>query len=148
MRKLLLASAALALVAGTANAADNDSVTVTTTVPQACNVSITETNVALPADAVGTAVANFTYVCNFTDTTADLAWNSTNGGVTDGFTTHNYSIVSSLGGSGTAAAEPTDSNVATTANVASGPQTVTLQLLSPIIVAGTYTDTLAVTITP
>jgi hypothetical protein len=142
MRKLLLATAALAVLGGPAMAATT---TVTTTVPQSCTASI-DPNVSLPADA-SAVTGNFSYTCNFTGNTADVTWKSTNGGVTDGATTHDYSITSSIGGSGVASIDHTESDVATTANVAS-PQTFTLQLLNPIIVAGTYTDTLAVTIAP
>jgi opacity protein-like surface antigen len=146
MRKILLASAALALLGGNAMAAD---VTVTTTVAQACSVSA-DPSVILPANG-SSVVGAYSYQCNFTGSTADLTWSSANGGVdadgVGGDPAHDYTIATSLGGSGSASAGLSETNVATTANTAS-PQTFTLALVAPIIVAGTYTDTLTVNIAP
>jgi len=149
MRKLLLAATALTIAGvGSALASGSDSITVTTFVPQSCTVSIASTNVALPANGDATAPEAFSYTCNYGTGTADLTFSSGSGGVTDGSTTYVYNITPSTGPAGTSAAP-----VLNTSGVNATPNTptaasFTLDLVDPIVIAGTYTDTLTISIAP
>src|SRR5262245_48101376 len=104
MRKILLASASIVVMAAPAFAAGSDSVTVTTTVQQSCTVDIPNSSVTLPVDASPSASTPLSYTCNFVGEveTATLTFSSLNLGV--GNSSHPYSVTPSTLGSGTSAA--------------------------------------------
>lgn len=146
MRKLLLATAAFAIFgAGQALAAGSDSVTVTTIVQESCSVDIPGTNVSLPADGSAAAAEAFSFTCNYTGSTAALTYTSLNLGV--GSAANPYNIVPSVGASGTSGAAFSSGPLATTALTPVN-ATVTLDLVNPILIAGTYNDTLTISILP
>lgn len=143
MRKVLLAGAALLATAGVAFAG-SASVQVETEVPQVCGVQIAAGPVDLPFN--GDPVTHgFQYRCNYTGD-ADVSFTSLYGGVSSdsGATAHNYSITSSLA-TGDAAAGATDTVAVVPGGVATD---FTLALVDPIILAGSYEDTLTITIAP
>ena len=151
MRKVLLATAAFALLGtGVAFASGSDSVLVTTTVPQSCTVDMESTDVTLPSTGASSASTGFSYTCNFTGNVADVTIHSVNGGVDDdgagGNAAHVYNITSTVG-NGSSAADVVALDVPSTALTAM-PQSFTLALQAPILVAGTYTDTLSISIAP
>lgn len=146
MRKLLLATTAFAVLgAGQALASGNDSVTVTTIVNESCSVSIPGTNVSLPADGSAATAEAFSFTCNYTGSTAALTYTSLNGGV--GSSANPYNIVPSVGASGVSNATFSSGPLATTALTPVN-ATVTLDLVNPILIAGTYNDTLTISILP
>jgi hypothetical protein len=149
MRNLLLATAALAMAcAGHALASGRSSITVTTTVPQSCTVNIPGTNVTLPADGSAAAAEPFTFSCNFTGSDAQLSYVSTKGGVEDGAgPIYPYNVVPALGNSGTSSANFSSGPLATTALTPVN-TSFTLDLVGDIQVAGSYTDTLTISIAP
>ncbi|MCE9523490.1 MAG: hypothetical protein K8S25_13790 [Alphaproteobacteria bacterium] len=153
MRNLLLASAAVAIMGvGPAMAAGSDSVTVTTFLAQSCSVSIPGTDVALPPGGGLSLATSFSYQCNYGGeaAVATVTYDSGYDGVSDdlGVTDHEYNIIPSFGSSGTSAAPLINAAAAVTAP--NSPQNVSFQLslVTPIIVAGTYTDTLTISIAP
>jgi len=151
MRKLLLATTAFAFLgAGSAMAVDNTQLTIETFVEKACSASFDDIDllVALPADSTQSVNTDFSFECNFTGETATVSFSSANLGVEDqtqSLGPHNYAISSTLGGSGSAAAGYTTPAAPTSANIADT-ETLTLQLLADIDVAGTYNDVLTITI--
>lgn len=151
MRKILLATTALGLLAAPALAADNDSILITAFVPEACNVSITNPTMSLSPTGAVSAPEAFSYDCNFGGEGADatLTFSSGFGGVSSdgGVTDHVYNITPSTGPAGTSAA-PLVNTVAIAAPNTPVGGTFTLSLVTPINVAGTYTDTMTITIAP
>ena len=150
MRKILLAGAAMLATTGMAMAVvvvptNTDSVSVSTTVAQACTVDITATTVTLPADATPSSAVPFTFTCNFTGTTAALTYTSSNGGA--GSSANPYNIITAVGDDGVSTTPLTTGSLVTTALTAV-PNSFTLQLQAPILVAGTYADTLTVSVAP
>ena len=145
MRKILLAGAAMLATTSMAMAAGTDSVTVSTTVAESCSVSITATTVTLPADTTPSAVVPFTFTCNYTGSTAALTYTSTNGGA--GSSANPYDIITLVGDDGDSTAPLVTSGLATTAlNPVSN--SFQLQLQDPILIAGSYSDTLTVSVAP
>lgn len=147
MRNILLAGAAMLATTSMAMAVavTSDSVTVSTTVAESCSVNITATTVALPSDATASSAVPFTFECNYTGTTAALTYTSTNGGA--GSAANPYNIVTLVGADGTSAAPLVTSGLVTTALTPVN-NSFTLQLQAPILIAGTYSDTLTVSIAP
>jgi len=151
MRKVLLATAAFAFVgAGSAMAVDSTSLTIQTSVPKACSASFDEETgtVTLPADSGQSVSTDFSFVCNFGGNTATVSFASTNLGVEDetqSLGPHNYNMSSTLGGAGTAATGYTTAAATTVANIGDT-ETLTLQLVEDIDVAGEYEDVLTITI--
>lgn len=146
MRKILLAGAAMLATTTVALAVvPGDSVSITTTVAQACTVSISENTVAIPEG--GSVTGNYSFQCNFSGSTADVVWDSANDGVTDTVNTYDYNITTSLGGVGLASTGLTESNRTTVANTPVN-ATFELSLVPGPKVAGTYLDVLSVSIAP
>jgi hypothetical protein len=153
MRKILLAGAAMLATTGMAMAVvvaptNTDSVSISTNVAESCTVSITATTVTLPANATASAPTPFTFTCNYTGSTASLSYTSTNGGVKDGAgPTYVYSITPALGLPGSSAGTLTTPALNSTALTPMANSFV-LQLQSEIQIAGNYSDTLTVTVSP
>jgi uncharacterized protein involved in outer membrane biogenesis len=145
MRNILLAGAAMLATTSLAMAAGSDSVAISTTVAESCSVNITATTVTLPADATPSSTVPFTFTCNYTGTSAALTYTSTNGGA--GSNANPYNIITLVGNDGTSAAPLITGSLATTALTPVN-NSFTLQLQTPILVAGTYSDTLTVSVAP
>lgn len=143
MRKILLASAAFIAATSYAVAAD---VSITSTVAQDCSVTA-DAAAVLPSDGTVSAPVDFDFVCNFTGTVATLSFNSLNGGVQDGAgPVYAYNIFSAQGNG-----DSTDFTTAAIPTVALTPidSEFTMQLAAgPILIAGNYSDTLTITISP
>ena len=148
MRKLLLASAAIAVMgAGPAMALDSDTITIQSTLAQACQVDIANTTAVMPANGSPSALEAFSFECNFGGEGATLSFASTFGGVSNGFTTHVYNIVPSTGAPGTSAVTFPNFPLIPLPNTPVN-ASFTVDLVNPILVAGTYSDTLTISITP
>ncbi len=149
MRKLLLATAAFAFVgAGSALASDAE-VTITSELAAECNVSDATTDIELVG--TGSEDGDFTTTCNFSAASLTVNFVSTYGGVyntvedvtapyTLTYNTHTHDS-STLTGAGQDETHPSGSL---------GPvvRTYSVALNDPLEVAGEYTDTLAITVTP
>jgi len=152
MRKLLLGSTALVMLAAPAFALDSDTITVTTQLDQACSVDVAGTDVALPADGSPSAIVPFTYECNYGGeaAVATVTYDSGFDGVSAdaGVTDHVYNIVPTTGGSGTSAVPLVNAAAPVTAPNTTQNASFQLDLVAPIVVAGTYTDVLTISIAP
>lgn len=161
MRKLLLSSAALALVgAGSALAADSASVQITATQAQSCTINDGGTSSALD---LGTTVdapiaGTFSYQCNFVGAPT-LTFTSTSGGVTDGSNTYDYGIYLNDAAPGSPPSTWLQASASTSGFPFTGITTTTapntavtpyfsVGLSEEITVAGSYADTLTIDIAP
>lgn len=162
MRKILLAGAAMLATTGMAMAVSTSGtqITLQTQVNRACSVVFDDTsNLALPSNGDESTGKGVTLACNFTDTSADITFTSAFQGVKS--TTPNldapnpfpYTMTYQHGASPVVALG--DSTAARTAsNVASvpGPSVTTgvfkAKLVNPITVAGTFEDTVTVSVSP
>lgn len=164
MRKILLATAALALGAGTAYAADTADVQITAEQEPLC--SITAVSGSIPLAGVNVGVQGvFNYTCNF-EGAPHFVFTSANGGVetTDngggladygiflndltpaasGYPTPNDWLKASASTAGAefdgiSISSPPNANIVTEFHVG---------LVQPLPVAGSYSDTLTIDITP
>lgn len=163
MRRILLAGAALAFGAGVAIAGDSAEVYLSAEQPQICTINTGDQNVDLGYVVDVTKPLAFNYECNFNAGSANINLASTNGGVKNGANVATYGVwlndaapagspsgwdqsntmllsgggrdyLGLLAGWGTA-------NNPTNAGFAVG-------LTQALPVAGVYTDTLVVTISP
>jgi hypothetical protein len=150
MRNILLAGAAMLVTTGMAMAAGSDTITVKTTLDPSCSVSITNALVSLPADGNASVSQAFSYQCNYATGNATIEFDSTFDGVSadEGVTTFAYNITPSTGAAGTSLAAFT--NVAPVNPTVNTPTaaTFTVDLVTPIVVAGVYEDVLEISITP
>jgi hypothetical protein len=150
MRKILLAGAAMLATTGMAMALGSDTITVSTTLAQACSVSITSTSVTMPSDGNLSGSEAFSYQCNYASGTTTLTFDSGFNGVSadGGTTTFAYNITPSTGAAGTSAAPFNNTPVVNAVANAPSNASFTVDLLNPLAVAGTYTDTLTISIAP
>lgn len=167
MRKILLAGAAMLATTGVAFAQPttppttptaSTSITLQTIVPKTCTVAFADgSNLTVPADGSESAAKTVNLSCNFVGNTADLTFTSANGGVQDSSpgasltTPQVYNIKYGQGtttptliGDSTAPATATDvlSAVGLTTGVFKA------QLADGITTAGTFSDTVSVTVSP
>jgi len=164
MKTMLRLGYLAAFAAAICSAAASD-VAVTSSVERACQINgSTSTAIDLTGDAVNTPHAGlFEYQCNFAGGPVIINIKSDNGGLKNGTSLANYGVFlndqtpAALGvpnPSGWAQASALTAGfpffnitVPTTANVAKQPPFY-VGLTQPVTVAGTYTDTLHITISP
>lgn len=159
MRKVLLATAAFAIVgAGSAVAADNSNVAITATVSAECTMTDPDP-IDFGTDPSDGAVetSNFEFTCNFAgdggESALTVTFESDNGGLTNPGDTQPR--VYTVAYDGNAAFTSTDAQAlpvpfaetSTTANVAE-PRSFDVTLDEDLPVAGSYSDTLFVSIAP
>jgi len=160
MRKLLLSTVALLAVgaASSAFAADSAPIAISATLAQACKIDTgTTTSVVLLADG---SVSNptFTYECNFTGSPT-LNFTSANKGVQSsgegglqpyGIYLNDNPVTGTPSTWQQASATPQSYTGITTTSAPNTPKSpnFALGLDSPLTVAGVYTDTLTIDITP
>ena len=150
MRKLLLATAALALAgAGVAFASGSAQVTINSSLDASCSVSDATTTLTLSGTVAQTG--HFTTTCNFSAADLHVQFQSDKGGVYNSVenVTAPYTLTYNAGAH--------DSSTLTGAGVtidhASGSTSPVIRdydvaLNAPLSVAGSYADTLTITVTP
>lgn len=167
MRKIFLAGAAMLATTGVAFAQPttppttptaSTSITLQTIVPKTCTVAFADgSNLTVPADGTESAGKTVNLSCNFAGETADLTFTSTNLGVKDSSpgasltAAQVYTIKYGQGTAtpasiGTSATGGQATNVASTVGTTTG--VFTAQLVNPITTAGTFSDTVSVTVSP
>jgi hypothetical protein len=157
MRKIILAGAAMLATTGV-SFAQSTSITLETTVPRACSVAFADgSSLTVPADGTPSVGKTVNLSCNFVDTTADLTFTSTNLGVKDSSVgasltapqTYNISYAHNGGAAallGNSTAPRIASSVLSSVGTTTG--VFTAQLVAPITTAGTFTDTVTVSVVP
>jgi hypothetical protein len=148
-----------ALGAGQALAADQTQYQVTGSLAQTCAVTAPPNQTINPASTAVQAIGSPSYVCNFAGNATLRFWTQNGGAILSPAAAGNNNIAQSRPYSfvfdGTALGQLTNaSNTATgvvrailTPNAAqSGP--ATMQLANPAVIAGTYSDTIFISIAP
>ncbi len=162
MRKILLAGAAMLATTGMAMAVTTSGtqITLQTEVTRACSVVFDDTStLALPSNGDESSGKGVTLACNFTDTSADITFASSFQGVKS--TTVNpdapnpfpYTMTYQHGASpivalGDSSAPRTAPDVASVPGPAVTTGVFKAKLVNPILVAGTFSDTVTVSVAP
>jgi spore coat protein U-like protein len=156
MRNILLAGAAMLATTGLAMAVvapTSQNVGITASLAELC--TITDPNdVAVPGTTSGSTspAANFTFACNFAGAGAapvlQIAFSSANGGLTSGSETVDYNINygAAIISSATAFVAPVQVAETTSGANATNNRSFTVSLAEDITVAGSYSDTVTVSI--
>jgi spore coat protein U-like protein len=162
MRKLLLAGSALALLgAGSAMAGNSAQTQVTAVNPPSCTITNQSSNLDLGVVVDAAVNGAFSYTCNF-DGSPSFTFASLNGGVytgENGTATADYGIYlndaayssapsSWLRASASTGTGTTMGGISTTVHNAGSSPVFALGLAAPLPVAGSYSDTLTITIAP
>lgn len=151
MLRVTIATSIIAISAGASLAADNGSISLTSTVLQACSVTVSNLVVDVPANGDESPESPFTFTCNYAGQTASLTYDSQNNGVkrVTGGPVRVYQIITNLGADGDSSAPLTTPGLSTTelTPVTNG---VRFKLSNPDVAvgAGAYLDTLLITISP
>jgi len=152
MRNILLASAALALAVGVSAAKDTGAITVLSKVDDSCKVSIPSADVTVPSNGTESALTEFTFVCNYTGSSAEITYSSAKKGVQRGTTgpVYAYDIITGIGDDGSSTTVLKTPALSTTELV-----TVTNSVkfkfpasIADVAAAGDYSDILSISINP
>jgi hypothetical protein len=146
MRKILLASAALVLSAGSAMAVTDDDATVAieASLAQDCDITIAETALSIGPTTGDADTSDVTTSCNYVGAHA-VSFSSLNGGVKNlagdivDYKVTFDALTHTTGDAGEFGSDPT---------VTQGTKVLSVALAADLIVAGDYTDTLTITVTP
>lgn len=155
MRKVLLASTALALMAGSAIAADSESTQVTATVSATCSLTDPD-DVSFGTDPLVGAfdTSNFNFTCNFAgdggEGALQLSIDSANGGLANvnDSEVRDYTVNYNSTGAVLASALPPSFPESSSAAGAANARAFVVTLAEALPVAGAYSDTLTVSIVP
>lgn len=167
MKTLMTAAVVTALLAGAALAASDSGQTyIFASVPKACLITDQSSSINLTGKAVGQWTSGtFSYQCNFTGNSQVLTFQSTNGGIfnpDNGTDLVDYGIYLNDAPNSFAVSDPAVllaseakpgpvpffQIVDTTAANTNETAFFEVALAAPLTVAGTYSDTLAITIAP